>query len=40
MKAFVLGLGLALLLALATGFGLQTVEISSAEFTSTENVRL
>lgn len=40
MKAFVLGVCLAVLLAVATGFGLELIEIDSATFNSTENVRL
>lgn len=40
MKAFAIGACLAVLLALATGFGLEAVEIGSDTFNSTENVRL
>lgn len=40
MKMFFLGITVALVLALVSGFVLEAVEISSATFNSTENVRL
>lgn len=40
MRMFVLGMIAAIVLAVATGFGLGQLDVSSEVFNSTDNVRL
>lgn len=39
MKTFLIGVGLAVVLAVVTGFALSYVQVGSDVFNSTENVR-